>query len=146
MSVLPDLSRVLVTFAVSVNGLPCKCLIDSGASEDFMDRSLCTQVNLPTVKAEKRRVKLDNGAMQDASYKCCGVPVVFPDSDLTCVRDFLVTPLGSYGLILGKPWLTQFNPVVDWRTNVLRLTCEGREYALQGNVKRPRGEVAVVEL
>ena len=108
---LPDLPRVLVTFTVSVCGVECKCLIDSGASEDFIDRNLVTAVSLQAVHgAEKRKVKLANGTMQDASFKCSGVGVRFVSSGYVCDRDFLVTPLGSYGLILGKPWLTQVNP------------------------------------
>ncbi len=144
---LPDLSRVLVTFFVSVNGVSCKCLIDSGASEDFLDRGFATQVNLPTVKAEKRRVKLANGALQDASFKCSNVPVMFDDSGYMCERDFLVTPLGSYGLILGKPWLSQVNPSIDWRTNVLRVTKGSQSFVLTGVTKRAKaGEPHLAEL
>ena len=67
-AVLPDLSKVLITFSVSIRGQTVKCLIDSGASDDFLDRHLATSLDLPTVRAsEKRRVKMANGSIQDAS-------------------------------------------------------------------------------
>jgi hypothetical protein len=37
----------------------------------------------------------------------------------------IVYPLKKYDLILGKPWLTQVNPNINWRTNDLHFTHSG---------------------
>ncbi|KAG0195283.1 hypothetical protein BGX28_001781, partial [Mortierella sp. GBA30] len=37
----------------------------------------------------------------------------------------IVYPLKKYDLILGKPWLTDINPIIDWRLNDLRFEHKG---------------------
>lgn len=45
---------------------------------------------------------------------------------------FYVTKLGKYDIILGKPWLTDHNPNVDWATNTITFRSEHcRKYCLQ---------------
>jgi hypothetical protein len=38
----------------------------------------------------------------------------------------LVVELSAYEVILGKPWFTIHNPIVDWRRHQLRLVIDGR--------------------
>ncbi|KAF9402767.1 hypothetical protein BGZ94_004831 [Podila epigama] len=37
----------------------------------------------------------------------------------------IVYPLQKYDLILGKPWLAEVNPLIDWRTNTLLIHQNG---------------------
>jgi hypothetical protein len=46
-------------------------------------------------------------------------------------RPFTVTKLGQDDIVLGKPWLTQFNPDIDWVNNVVTLVKNGVEYQMQ---------------
>jgi len=41
-----------------------------------------------------------------------------------------VTKLSNYDLILGKPWLTQFNPDIDWSANVVTVVSKNHVYTL----------------
>lgn len=142
---LPDLRNVLVTFKAKLNGHDCECLIDSGATDDFADRGITTQHDMPTEKQGKRMVKLAGGTLQDASFVLQGASVSLGEYQVA--RDFRVTPLGRYGVILGKPWLTDMNPRIDWRENVLYVTDEsGKELRLCGVVKGKASEPAVMEL
>jgi hypothetical protein len=38
----------------------------------------------------------------------------------------VVVKLSAYDVILGKPWFTRDNPIVDWRRRELRLVIDGR--------------------
>jgi hypothetical protein len=46
-------------------------------------------------------------------------------------RPFTVTKLAQDDIVLGKPWLTQFNPDIDWVNNVVTLVKNGVEYQMQ---------------
>ena len=37
----------------------------------------------------------------------------------TCKERFLVTGLGRQKIILGFPWLTKTNPIIDWQKGTL---------------------------
>jgi hypothetical protein len=39
----------------------------------------------------------------------------------------LIVPLHGYDLILGMPWLTNYNPHIDWRTRTLSFFTPGQE-------------------
>jgi hypothetical protein len=38
--------------------------------------------------------------------------------------------LASYEVIIGKPWFTRYNPIVDWRRHRLRMTVNGKSVAI----------------
>ena len=135
-----DLNKVLIVFKILVGGQELSCLLDSGASNNFVDRSEVTRLDLVTQRlGEKRFVKLANGVRQDASYVLRDTPVTFGTWS-GVIGEAQVTPLGSYGFILGKPWLTQHNPTIDWRSNVVTWVDDsGVRHQVQGEVRKPRG-------
>ncbi len=45
-------------------------------------------------------------------------------------RDLRVTPLDGYDIILGKPWLTHYNPEIDWEANIVTVTVDGTVHRL----------------
>ena len=142
---LPDLRKALIVFKVLIKGTEVRCLIDSGASEDFIDRGLVTRLDLPTVKRGKRYVKLANGVRQDASFVVERLSLDLGENVLS-QRDFTVTPLDSYDLILGKPWLTDVNPSINWRENKISITTPDISVVLQGKQRLPKAESNVLEL
>jgi hypothetical protein len=48
---IPDLSNVLITHKVVINGIQATTLIDSGALEDFVDTHFVLAYNMPTTSA-----------------------------------------------------------------------------------------------
>lgn len=42
-------------------------------------------------------------------------------------RTFYVLEPGSFDVSLGKPFLTEYNPDIDWRTNTLTFTFQGQQ-------------------
>ena len=51
----------------------------------------------------------------------------------TCKERFLVTGLGRQKIILGFPWLTKTNPIIDWQKGTL----EWREPKLGKELPKP---------
>jgi hypothetical protein len=145
----PDLSKVSIVFKILLGGQELTCLFDIGMLNNFVDKSDVTRLDLATHRlGEKRFVKLANGVRQDASYVLRDTPVTFGTWS-GVIDEAQVTPLGSYGFILGKPWLTQHNPTIDWRSNVVTWVDDcGVRHQVQGEVRRPRGsdQAAVQQL
>ncbi len=52
---IPDLSNVLITHKVLINGIQATALIDSGAQEDFVDTHFVLAYNMPTTTSSHKR-------------------------------------------------------------------------------------------
>ena len=116
---VPNLSQVLTVTRHTTAGLlqlqgqlegkELLFLVDSGASSNFISSSN----NLPKHKVEPVRVKLADGDVLVADHAV--------SSNLTLPGQppvkttFYSVPLGSFSAILGQPWLSQINPVVNWQ-------------------------------
>ncbi|KAJ9524896.1 hypothetical protein QJQ45_002965 [Haematococcus lacustris] len=48
-----------------------------------------------------------------------------------------VTHLHDFDIILGKPWLAEINPRIDWKANIMRFRHAGRQHTLRPPVKQP---------
>jgi hypothetical protein len=46
----------------------------------------------------------------------------------------IVVELASYEVILGKPWFTRHNPIVDWRQHRLRLNVNGESVEIDASL------------
>jgi hypothetical protein len=114
--------RTLLTFIGSINGHPARILIDGGAEGNVISSSFQQQHSIPR-------------------QACSTIPIILPDGSssitqhtvsIQLARDAYIDtlqplfyPLKKYDLILGKPWLTQTNPHIDWRTNDLHFDFQG---------------------
>jgi hypothetical protein len=90
-------------------------LVDSSATENFIDTETMNHLKLGTQKLEEV-VKLRN---IDRSFNKAGSIMHYLDLLVTCghkrnTECFYVTNLGTNRLILGYPWLHGFNPDIDW--------------------------------
>jgi Retroviral aspartyl protease len=60
------------------------------------------------------------------------VPSAVIENVNLCVADVahpvraIAVELASYEVVLGKPWFTRHNPIVDWRRYRLRMTLDGK--------------------
>jgi hypothetical protein len=115
--IIPDLSNVLITHKVLINGIQATTLIDSGAQENFVDTHFVLAYNMPSsTSSHQRYVSLANSTRQDASATLTYATMVLtarPEEGSHLFEDIInptVTALGRYDLILGKPWLTKSTP------------------------------------
>ena len=121
---IDEAKSTLLTFVSSVNGHPARILIDGGAQGNVISSSFIKQHAIPTHSSPPIRVDLPNGHQSFAARK---THVTLQRQQYSATLDPIVYPLRKYDLILGKPWLTEANPSIDWRTNTLRITRNGTD-------------------
>jgi hypothetical protein len=45
----------------------------------------------------------------------------------------IVVELASYEVILGKPWFTRHDPILDWRWHRLKMTVDGKSVEIDAS-------------
>jgi hypothetical protein len=122
-----NLSNKVICLRGKCMGTVLRVLVDSGASHDFVAAHLVTQLKLPTTQ-DDTVVVLGNGSRQDGSLL---VPQLsYRIKSFKDTRPFRVTKLANYDIILGKPWLTMFNPAINWTNNNIKLYTRGQTHVL----------------
>jgi len=120
----------LITLVGGIKGIPARILVDCGATNNFIDEDFLLNSGLISkVKETPNFVKLTNGQRQ-LSSTC--LPTAH--THINTYKDKLTyhsTPLESYDAILGKEWLTDLNPAVDWQANIIRFMRCGKHHTLQ---------------
>ncbi|GAX83914.1 hypothetical protein CEUSTIGMA_g11338.t1, partial [Chlamydomonas eustigma] len=112
-----DYSQQLMTVQVSLNGIPCTLLVDSGASRNFISTAFAKKHNLTLCALDQAlRVRLADGTITTTSHHLPSASVSF-SSTFSYSSSFVATHLPGYDGILGKPFLTDVNPIIDWTTN-----------------------------
>lgn len=129
----PDLSSTCIDFVGMVQGRECRILLDSGASCNFVSESLVKDMPLPTTA-------LDTPVQVQVADGRCSIANHFVTADLTvgtlqCRVNCIPTELSHYDIVLGKPWLTAFNPDVNWKLNAVSLVHEGSTHVLLGGTR-----------
>jgi hypothetical protein len=107
-------------------------LADSGATALFMDTAMARRCKLEP-RPSNRTVKLADGSIKAATGTVTATCTLQAEADgppLEFEAEFCVTELQGYDAILGMPWLSHFNPAVDWSTG--RLV-----------VQQPKGPIAL---
>ena len=90
-------------------------LIDSGATENFIDPRTIERLRLPTCKlGQKRTIYNIDGTNNKAGSitHVCQLRLTWADQEKT--GNFYVTDLGQDRVVLGFPFLQDFNPKIDW--------------------------------
>ena len=107
-----------LTLSVKINGeREVSALVDSGASHNFMSKELIDQLGISVQSTGKNLVLADGTKHQ--SITCCTVTVEYEGR--TNKERFYVCPIVR-SMILGKEWLDNWNPMIDWKTHSVRLT------------------------
>ena len=122
-----------------VQGTPARFLVDSGSTGNFIAKQFITEARLQTRGIEPRVVTLADGTESH-----CGQRLQQAQIQISGWRERLdldVTPLRDYDVVLGKPWLTQHNPQVDWKVNVIHLEHNGRTLELRAATAGERNHV-----
>jgi hypothetical protein len=107
-----------------------RVLVDSGADRNFVNTSFAKRHHLHThIKAEPDKVILADGSTQLSPLQLLAQHFTLGTySDTT---HFHTTDLqGDFDVILGMPWLTQRNPLPDWKARTLTVRHRGRQHVL----------------
>jgi hypothetical protein len=92
-----------------------KALIDSGATDNFIDFRTVAKLRLGTKKLPRARQLFNvNGTHNQAGLIEESVHLYIDRGDERIETQLHITNLGRDRLILGYPWLEAFNPEINW--------------------------------
>ena len=96
-------------------------LLDSGATENFIDRQTVSTIGLG-IRALPEPLNIHNvdGTTNSEGQITKYANLWVRQGKQIAKLRFYITNLGRDCLILGHPWFRQFNPHIDWTRNVLR--------------------------
>ena len=99
--------------------MPLTFLLDSGATNNFMAPTEVERRRLPITTAPTAlHVRLADGSTLTTD-KVVSADVQL--GTLTITVQFYILDIKGIVAVLGKPFLTDFNPVIDWRTNFMTI-------------------------
>ena len=101
------------------NGHPVVVLIDSGATHDFVSQKFVSkQVPSQAKRCIRHTVQWVDGRACVSDQQLQGQLKIGAYQEQ---RELLVCTIEGYDVILGKPWLTDHNPLIDWRCHTVQL-------------------------
>jgi hypothetical protein len=105
----------LIKLAGAIGPHSAIVLVDCGATGNFVSSSFVRKHKLSVLAptAEAPLVTLANGTSKASPGTIVAAPVSI--GSYTDSLSLIVTELDGYDVILGMPWLSHFNPIVDWR-------------------------------
>jgi len=90
-------------------------MIDSGATEDFIDKGFCSKYNIRTTQAKRiREVYLADGRPSAMGPMTHTTKVPMNIGSHRELATFQVAKLPMHEVILGMPWVKQHSPRIDW--------------------------------
>ena len=109
-----------ITIETTENTKEAHALIDCGAEGLFVDASYAKRWRKEPLKHQIRVRNVDGtiNANGNIKEKCL---ITFRIGDEEMTEWFHVTNTGDQNLILGLPWLTKRNPIIDWRRKSLEI-------------------------
>ena len=101
------------------NGRPASFLVDSGATHDFVaQRFVDSENSAESVRCRSHTVWMADGRACPTTQELSGRLQLGAFSE---ERLLLVCPFEGYDVVLGKPWLTDHNPLVDWKCHTAQM-------------------------
>ncbi|KAJ9511238.1 hypothetical protein QJQ45_017169 [Haematococcus lacustris] len=120
----------LLIFAGSYKGHPTRILIDGGATASFIDTDFCTRHAVDTAtKHDPDWIRLADGHQQEST-------TLIPDARIRMStykgkQTLHCTKMHGFDIILGKPWLAELNPHIDWKRNIMTFKHGGKRHTLR---------------
>jgi len=95
-------------------------LIDSGAGGTFINKKFAQQNGIALIQIEKpiQAFNMDRTKNNTGTIEHCAWLKIQMGKKKISTR-FLATGLGKEKMILGLPWLKQYNPKIDWNTGTI---------------------------
>jgi hypothetical protein len=120
--------NVPICFESSRGTAEKKALVDSGATENFIDWRLAKTLKVQTMLLpQPRKVYNVDGTENKAGVIERHVKLCVRQGNKEKVQTFFITNLGDPCIIFGYPWLYHFQPQIDWRKG----TIDGPSWTLE---------------
>ncbi|KAJ9521648.1 hypothetical protein QJQ45_008994 [Haematococcus lacustris] len=125
-----ETDSTLLVFLGSYKGHKVRILVDGGATASFIDSEFCMRHDLQT--AEKHapdHIRLADGHQQESA-------AMIPEARFRLgshkgQQTLHCTRLHGFDIILGKPWLAEINPCIDWKHNIMTFHHAGKKHTLR---------------
>jgi hypothetical protein len=96
-------------------------LIDSGAMENFINQKMVDRLKLGSKKLEQHiRLRNVDGTLNKTGQITHFTDLIVGQGNQRHKERFYITGLGNVDILLGYPWLRDFNPEINWPTNTLK--------------------------
>ena len=120
----------VITVNGKLNGKNAKCLIDSGASGNFINRAFISDADSRLFQISKvgsKNVKLADGSIISTDEIISGVDTHIHDKTVKCT--FVVLPKlnNNYDCILGMPYLKTADPIISFKDNTIEWRLNQRD-------------------
>jgi len=100
-------------------------MIDSGATEDFIDREVCNKHGIKIIKAKNpREIYLADGKSSAMGPVTHMTKVPMDISSHRELATFQVANPQNQMVILGMPWLREHNPTINWNDKRITFNSE----------------------
>ncbi|XP_061369307.1 uncharacterized protein LOC133312169 [Gastrolobium bilobum] len=111
-------------------------LIDSGSTQNFIQKQLALELQLSITKVKKLRVYLGNGEVLVIDRKCLNVPIELQGVQFSV--DLWLLELSDLQIILGMPWLEKLGRVThDYMRGSMEFVWHGKDVMLTGGKDEP---------
>jgi gag-polyprotein putative aspartyl protease len=95
-------------------------LLDSGATENFMDTRTAKRLKLRPLKMTTPQVVRNVDGTENRNGSITEyVRLRIKQGPKDQVQNFYITNLGQDRTILGFPWFKTFNPIINWHTGTI---------------------------
>ena len=108
-----------VTFLFNKQKVAEIALLDSGATNNFIDQKAVERLHVQTTRLPQPHILYNVDKTENKS----GQITRYIDLEITrgmevCIQRFYIADLGTNHFILGFPWLYKFNPQIDWQNHM----------------------------
>ncbi|KAL1914176.1 uncharacterized protein VTP21DRAFT_10256 [Calcarisporiella thermophila] len=129
--------RDLLMYRGFLDKFPVKILVDGGASDNFVTKDLAYCFGNKIVETPDSELSFANGDKQICSRTLVDAHLRLGEYEQSL--DFIVADLPHYDIVLGKTWLVEHNPQINWRNNTITFFHRNQEIefknALNSNVE-----------
>ena len=115
-------SKNPLTYQGTLNHAPVKILIDSGAMGNFISKQAVDRFSFSLHHVSNIPIVFANGAIGNCNKSASAACLRFQNHEEKI--DLRVVSLPHHDVILGKPWLEKWNPIIDWRNHEITFPTE----------------------
>jgi hypothetical protein len=134
MSITPSPGLLVLRGTIKVGSRRhhVRCLVDSGATHDFIDTAFVQRTGVDAVPLSRPRVIRMADKSPTLAASCCPTVELAIGSYRDNIPTFAADLGQQWDIILGRTWLNRCNPDIDWQNDIVRLWDGANHHTLRG--------------